>query len=52
MKSLVLVAPAVVLLMSNAFAQSYPSKSVSMVIPFPAGGAVDIVCRTVAQRLS
>ena len=35
-----------------AHAQSYPSKAVSMVIPFPAGGAVDIVCRTLAQRMS
>jgi tripartite-type tricarboxylate transporter receptor subunit TctC len=34
-----LVAPGV------AAAQSYPAKPVSMVIPFPAGGAVDIVCR-------
>lgn len=35
-----------------AAAQSYPAKPVSMVIPFPAGGAVDIVCRTVAQRMA
>lgn len=33
-------------------AQNFPAKAVSMVIPFPAGGAVDIVCRTVAQRLA
>jgi len=39
-------------LSSNAAAQSYPTKAVSMVIPFPAGGAVDIVCRTVAQRMA
>ncbi len=37
---------------NTATAQTYPAKSVSMVIPFPAGGAVDIVCRTVAQRLA
>jgi tripartite-type tricarboxylate transporter receptor subunit TctC len=36
----------------SAVAQTYPGKAVSMVIPFPAGGAVDIVCRTVAQRLA
>lgn len=35
-----------------AAAQTFPAKPVSMVIPFPAGGAVDIVCRTVAQRMS
>jgi tripartite-type tricarboxylate transporter receptor subunit TctC len=39
-------------LSSNAAAQTYPTKAVSMVIPFPAGGAVDIVCRTVAQRMA
>ena len=39
-------------LSSNAAAQIYPTKAVSMVIPFPAGGAVDIVCRTVAQRMA
>ena len=36
----------------TAIAQNFPAKAVSMVIPFPAGGAVDIVCRTVAQRLA
>ena len=39
-------------LQHSAIAQTYPGKAVSMVIPFPAGGAVDIVCRTVAQRLA
>ena len=33
-------------------AQNFPLKAVSMIIPFPAGGAVDIVCRTLAQRMS
>jgi tripartite-type tricarboxylate transporter receptor subunit TctC len=37
---------------NTAIAQNFPAKAVSMVIPFPAGGAVDIVCRTVAQRLA
>lgn len=37
---------------NTATAQTYPTKAVSMVIPFPAGGAVDIVCRTVAQRMA
>ena len=39
-------------LYGTAIAQNFPAKAVSMVIPFPAGGAVDIVCRTVAQRLA
>ena len=40
-----------VVLSGPATAQNFPAKAVSMVIPFPAGGAVDIVCRTVALRL-
>ena len=40
-----------VALSGPAAAQNFPAKAMSMVIPFPAGGAVDIVCRTVALRL-
>jgi tripartite-type tricarboxylate transporter receptor subunit TctC len=37
----------------GALAQSWPaSKPIRMVIPFPAGGATDIVGRTIAQKLS
>lgn len=32
-------------------AQTYPSKAVHIVVPYPAGGSVDIVSRAVAQRL-
>jgi tripartite-type tricarboxylate transporter receptor subunit TctC len=35
-----------------AFAQSWPSKPVRMVIPFPAGGATDIIGRTIAGKLA
>ncbi|MEI7782756.1 MAG: tripartite tricarboxylate transporter substrate binding protein [Betaproteobacteria bacterium] len=35
-----------------AQAQTYPSKSIRLVVPFPAGGATDLFARTVSQKLS
>ena len=36
-----------------AFAQqAYPSKSIRLIVPFPAGGATDLFARTVSQKLS
>ncbi len=36
----------------GAGAQGYPEKPLSMVVPFPAGGAVDPVARVLANRMS
>ena len=35
-----------------AFGQAYPSKPVRVIVPYPAGGTVDFVARTLAVRLS
>ncbi|MGZ5841802.1 MAG: Bug family tripartite tricarboxylate transporter substrate binding protein [Xanthobacteraceae bacterium] len=37
---------------SFAQAQGFPTKPVRIVVPYPAGGSVDIVTRAVAQRLN
>jgi tripartite-type tricarboxylate transporter receptor subunit TctC len=35
-----------------AFAQSFPSKPVRIVVPYPGGGGVDVLARVIAERLS
>lgn len=35
----------------GAAAQSYPSKPIRLIVPFPVGGATDILGRTLSQRL-
>lgn len=36
----------------NASAQAYPSKPVRVLVPFPAGGIVDILTRAVAEKIT
>jgi tripartite-type tricarboxylate transporter receptor subunit TctC len=48
--ALALTAPA--LLPLSASAQTYPSKAIRMILPFPPGGPTDIVGRLVAAKLS
>jgi tripartite-type tricarboxylate transporter receptor subunit TctC len=35
-----------------ARAQTYPSRPITMIVPFPAGGTTDVVGRVVAERMS
>lgn len=37
---------------SIALAQSYPSKPVRFIVPFPPGGSADILARTIGQKMS
>jgi tripartite-type tricarboxylate transporter receptor subunit TctC len=37
---------------SNAFAQQYPTRNITMLVPYAAGGPTDTVARVVAQSMS
>jgi tripartite-type tricarboxylate transporter receptor subunit TctC len=43
---------ALVLLTSNAFAQTYPDKPIRILVGFAAGGPADITARLIGDRLS
>ena len=47
-----LICGALMLNASLALAQSYPAKTIRIVVPYPAGGGVDIAGRAIAQQLA
>jgi tripartite-type tricarboxylate transporter receptor subunit TctC len=36
----------------NAYAQDYPTRTITLVVPYPPGGGVDAMARVVAERLA
>ena len=36
----------------NAFSQNWPNRTVRLIVPFPAGGAVDVLARTVFDKVA
>jgi tripartite-type tricarboxylate transporter receptor subunit TctC len=51
MRSLLTIAFAVSLLATGASAQDIPARPITMIVPFPPGGAVDPVARILAERM-
>ena len=52
LRSLVVLVAAHLLNVSGAHAQQWPSRPITMIVPFAAGGSTDVAARLVAQHLS
>ena len=52
LKKFLLTASLVFVAAAPTLAQTYPTKPVKLVVPFPAGGGTDIVSRLIAQKLA
>jgi len=46
-----LLIAATLMLAGIAYAQSYPTKQVKIIVPYPAGGTTDVLARLVAERV-
>jgi len=47
-----LIAALLLALTAPALAQPYPNRTVSVIVPYPAGGSVDVVARLIVQKLN
>ena len=52
MKRLLIAAALVIAGAAGAVAQSYPSRQVTLIVPYPAGGPTDQLARQIAQRFT
>ena len=52
MKRIACLAAALALFSAVAFAQDYPNKSITIIVPFPPGGAVDLIARLMQPKMS
>src|SRR5436309_6036140 len=50
-KLVLAIALTLVLGSAAAHAQTYPSRSITLVVPFPPGGSTDVVARIMAERM-
>jgi tripartite-type tricarboxylate transporter receptor subunit TctC len=52
LRKLLLAVPMACALSGAGYAQDYPTRPITMIVPFPAGGGVDVIGRIVAEKLS
>ncbi|MSQ73870.1 MAG: tripartite tricarboxylate transporter substrate binding protein [Betaproteobacteria bacterium] len=51
LRGALLVATGTLVFAAGATAQTYPSRLIRIIVPWPAGGAIDIVARNIAQKM-